>query len=138
MLSQLIYVSNRKASCTEEEIDRILASCEKNNPPLAITGVLLISDTKFIQLVEGESKVILSLYDKIKKDTRHENPVMISFGPIKEKAFPSWHMGNKKFSSGEIEYKTDITGDDKVIFNNILSGKEESGQKVLTILKKLF
>jgi Sensors of blue-light using FAD len=58
MLSQLVYVSNRKANCTEAEIEKILASCKKNNPPLNITGVLLYSDIKFIQLVEGEYKVI--------------------------------------------------------------------------------
>ncbi|MEQ9165113.1 MAG: BLUF domain-containing protein, partial [Fulvivirga sp.] len=48
MLSQLVYVSNRKPNCTEEEIEKILASCKKNNPPLNITGILLYSDKKFI------------------------------------------------------------------------------------------
>lgn len=138
MLSQLIYVSNRKPTCTPAEIDKILISCEKNNPPLNITGVLLYSDSKFIQLVEGEAKVILDLYDKIKKDARHANPVMISYGPIKEKSFPSWHMGTKNISNNEVDYKTNITKDDKTMFNNILSGKAEDGQKVLSVLKKFF
>jgi hypothetical protein len=138
MLSQLIYVSNRKSTCTPAEIDKILMSCEKNNPPLNITGVLLYSDSKFIQLVEGEAKVIVDLYDKIKKDARHANPVMISYGPIKEKSFPSWHMGTKNISNNEVDYKTNITKDDKTMFNNILSGKAEDGQKVLSVLKKFF
>lgn len=92
MLSQLVYVSNRKPSCTPAEIEKILQACKKNNPPLNITGVLLYSDTKFIQLVEGESKVIMDLYDKIKLDSRHSNPMMIAYGPIATKAFPSWHI----------------------------------------------
>jgi hypothetical protein len=138
MLSQLIYVSNRKPTCTQEEIDNILASCKKNNPPLNITGVLLYSDTKFIQLVEGESKVIMSLYDKIKLDTRHSNSIMISYGMIPEKSFPSWHMGSKKLSGSDVDFKTDISAEDKTIFDQILSGKEESGQRVLNILKKFF
>lgn len=138
MLSQLVYVSNRKPICTPEEIDKILASCKKNNPDLNITGILLYSDTKFIQLVEGEAKIIMDLYDKIKKDARHSNPMMISYGPIAAKSFPSWHMGTKKISKNEVEFKTDITNDDKAAFNNILSGKEENGQKVLNLLKKFF
>lgn len=138
MLSQLIYVSNRKPTCTQQEIDNILISCKKNNPPLNITGVLLYSDTKFIQLVEGDAKVIMALYDKIKLDNRHSNPVMISYGAIKEKSFPSWHMGNKKFSGSDVEFKTDITAMDKAIFNNILNGKEENGQRVLNVLKRFF
>ena len=138
MLSQLVYVSNRKSTCNQSEIDKILASCKKNNPSLNITGVLLFSDTKFIQLVEGEAKVIMDLYDKIKKDPRHSSPMMISYNPISEKSFPSWHMGSKNIVKNEVNFKTDISKDDKAIFNSILNGKEENGQKVLNLLKKFF
>jgi Sensors of blue-light using FAD len=138
MLSQLVYVSNRKSNCTDVEIQKILESCKKNNPSLEITGVLLYSDTKFIQLVEGNSKVINGLYDKIKGDNRHNNTMMISYGPIKDRAFPSWHMGARKIEGSSIDFKTDITSEDKNIFNNILSGKEENGTKVLGLLKKFF
>ncbi len=138
MLSHLVYVSNRKPNCTEEEIEKILESCKKNNPPLEITGVLLYSENKFIQLVEGEAKVIMDLYEKIKKDSRHTNPMMISYGPIKEKSFPSWHMGTKNISKNAVDYKTDITSEDKTVFSSILNGKEESGQRVLNLLKKFF
>ncbi len=138
MLSQLVYVSNRKPTCTQEEIEKILSSCKKNNPSLSITGVLLYSDTKFIQLVEGDAKVIMALYDKIKTDSRHTNPMMISYNPIKEKSFPSWHMGTKNIPKNSVEFKTDITDDDKLAFTNILSGKEENGQRVLNLLKKFF
>ena len=138
MLSQLAYVSNRKPTCTNAEIEKILASCKKNNPPLNISGVLLYSETKFIQLVEGDSKVILDLYDKIKKDPRHSSPFMISYNPILEKSFPSWHMGTKDISGGGLKFLSDISGDDKNVFNAILSGKEENGQRVLNLLKKFF
>jgi hypothetical protein len=138
MLSQLVYVSTRKSNCTDVEIQKILNSCKKNNPSLEITGVLLYSDTKFIQLVEGNSKVITALYDKIKGDNRHSNTMMISYGPIKDRAFPSWHMGARKIEGSSVDFKTDITNEDKSIFNNILSGKEENGTKVLGLLKKFF
>jgi hypothetical protein len=138
MLSQLVYVSNRKPNCTAAEIDKILASCKKNNPPLDITGILLYSETKFIQLVEGEAKVIMGLYDKIKADDRHSNTMMIAYSPIKEKSFPSWHMGSKKLTSSDVEFNTEISAEDKVIFDNLMTGKEENGQKVLGLLKKFF
>lgn len=138
MLSQLVYVSNRKSNCTEKEIDKILDSCKKNNPALDITGVLLYSEGKFIQLVEGEAKVIMELYDKIKKDSRHSSPILISYGPIKERSFPSWHMGSKNISKNEVDFKTDITAEDKTIFSNIINGKEDDGQRVLNLLKKFF
>jgi hypothetical protein len=138
MLSQLVYVSNRKSSCTDAEIEKILVSCKKNNPSLEITGVLLYSDTKFIQMVEGESKVITGLYDKIKLDNRHTNPMMISYSPIKDRSFPSWHMGARKISGNEVDFKTEITKEDKSVFDNILQGKDENGGRVLNLLKKFF
>lgn len=138
MLSQLVYVSNRRSTCTSEEIEKILASCKKNNPPLNITGVLLYSDTKFIQLVEGDAKVITTLYDKIKLDSRHNSPLMLSYGPIKERSFPSWHMGSKKLAANDVDFKTDISAEDKAVFNNLLNGVEADGQRILNILKKFF
>jgi hypothetical protein len=138
MLSQLVYVSNRKPNCTSAEIDKILAACEKNNPTSDTTGVLLYSDNKFIQYLEGEAKELLSLYDKIKLDPRHEKIMMISYGPIKEKAFPSWHMGTKKVSQKDVEFRTDISAGDKKVFKSLLNGDEQNGSKVLTLLKKFF
>lgn len=138
MLSQLVYVSTRKRNCTAEEIEKILDSCKKNNPPLNITGVLLYSETKFIQLVEGEAKVIMGLYDRIKKDDRHSSPVMISYNPIGEKSFPSWHMAKRNIANTDLEFKTDISAEDKKTFNAILNGKEQAGEKVLNLLKKFF
>jgi FAD-dependent sensor of blue light len=138
MLSQLVYVSNRKAACTDEEIEKILASCKKNNPPLNITGILLYSDTKFIQLVEGEYKMINDLYNKIKTDSRHDQTRLISLGPIQKKAFPSWHMGTRKITGSEVDFKTSISTEDREAFKGLLSGKEENGQKVLGLLQKFF
>ena len=138
MLSQLVYVSNRKATCSDEEIQKILQSCEKNNPSLNITGVLLYSDRKFIQMVEGESNVLTKLYDKIKEDPRHSNVMMISYGPIKEKSFPSWHMGARQIKGSEVDFKTTISDDDKAVFSKILNGQEANGEKVLSLLKKFF
>lgn len=138
MLSQLIYVSTRKANCTAQEIEKILNSCKKNNPTMHATGVLLYSQDKFIQYLEGDSKELLSLYDKIKQDARHEKIRMVSYGPIKEKSFPSWHMATQQVSHDEVEFRTDISLEDKKIFKRLLKGDEQQGPQVLNLLKKFF
>ncbi len=138
MLAHLAYVSARKNNCTEEEIEKILISCKKNNPPLDITGVLLYSENKFIQYVEGESTSLMTLYDKIKKDVRHEKAVMISYSPISSRIFPSWHMGSRKIASNEIGFLTDITDSDKDVFEKIMNDKEAEGAKVQSLLMKFF
>lgn len=138
MLAHLVYVSARKRNCTDEEIEKILAACRVNNGPLDITGVLLYSDTRFIQYVEGKSTALLGLYDKIKKDTRHEKTVMISYNPISKRIFPSWQMGSLKMTSDDISFITDITQQDKDIFQNIINGSETDGTKVSDLLTKFF
>lgn len=138
MLSQLVYVSSRKNNCSPEEIRKILSSCEKNNPPLNITGVLLYSDNKFIQLVEGEPKVLKGLYDKIKEDDRHKNCVMISYAPVKERSFPNWHMGSKKLGDDKVNFNTKINSAEKKLFENIIAGKEENSERVLQLISKFF
>jgi hypothetical protein len=63
---------------------------------------------------------------------------MLLYGPIKKKSFPSWHMGSEKMAGKHVDFKTDITSEDKVIFNNLLNGVEADGQQILNILKKFF
>lgn len=138
MLSQLVYVSNRKSTSNQQEIDDIVEACKRNNPALGITGVLLYNEDKFIQLVEGDAKTLNALYDKIKADDRHEKCRMISYMPIKEKAFPSWHMATKELASNQLNYKTVITVEDRKFFDSVLLGKELEGERVLDLLKKFF
>lgn len=138
MLAHLAYVSVRKKNCTDEEIEKILSACKINNAPLDITGVLLYSDSKFIQYVEGESTALMALYDKIKKDVRHEKAVMISYNPIAKRIFPSWQMGSRKLASDDISFVTDITSGDRDVFQKIMNGVETEGAKVQDLLTKFF
>ncbi len=138
MLSHLVYVSARTPKCTETEIKKILASCNKNNSGLGVTGVLLYSGTNFLQYIEGEYKTIIDLYDKIKTDDRHKNAVLISSSPIAERSFPSWQMGSKTFDLATVEYQTEISPEDKVVFKEILAGKSQSGNKAQVLIKQFF
>ena len=138
MLVQLIYVSNRKTNCTEKEIENILNSCIKNNPESEVSGVLFYNEKKFLQLVEGEYKIIMDTYDKIKKDFRHENCVMLSCSPIKEKSFTSWSMGLKKIDNS-LALLTNTNEDEKKYLTSLLAGNEEKdGSKALKLIKKIF
>lgn len=138
MLSQLVYISVRKDNCTEEEIAKILDACKRNNSKIDVTGVLLYSNTHFIQYLEGDYKVINELYGEIKKDDRHKNVVLITTGPIKERSFPSWQMGAKKFKESDIEFQTELTNDEAREFKSIIGGKGQEGNKALELMKKFF
>lgn len=138
MLSHLIYVSNRSQNCTEAEIEKILNACKKNNVKYDITGVLLYSDSKFVQYIEGEYKEIMGLYDKIKDDKRHSNPVLLTSAPIPSRSFPSWQMGAKKFDNASIDFKTSVSDDDRKTFESMLSGKSADETKAISLVKRFF
>lgn len=137
MLSNLVYVSLRTPQCTEAEIDKILASCKKNNVSSDITGVLLYSNTHFVQYIEGENDEIMALYDKIKPDPRHKNPIMVSLTAIENRTFPSWQMGSKKINDN-YEFLTDLSASEKQSFKAILNGEGQEGNRALEIMKKFF
>ncbi len=136
MLAQLLYISKRSANCTQEEIKKILASAQKNNPELGITGLLLYSDTRFIQYIEGERTKLMPFYDNLKKDERHHDTILMSLSLVKERIFPNWHMGEKLTSEDNINYISDITKEDKMVFDGVLEGSEDAGQRIQRVLQK--
>jgi len=136
MLSQLIYVSVRTENCTDEEIQKILEASNRKNGDKDITGVLLYSQTKFLQVLEGEKDEILGLYDMIKKDDRHKNLIMISLAPIQKRYFPSWQMGSKKINTETYEFLTDMDAKSQAEFKALLNGKEQ--QNAILVINKLF
>ncbi|MBN2892870.1 MAG: BLUF domain-containing protein [Bacteroidales bacterium] len=133
MLYQIIYVSKR--NCSEEEITKILDKSRENNQKINVTGLLLYTKDTFIQCIEGEKDEVNTLYDKIRKDERHSNPILISYKPIKNRDFPSWNMGEKKINLEETDFMADMSGEEKIIFSNILSGKEETN--AIDVIRKL-
>ena len=134
----MVYTSKRKPDCSDSEIDKILASCKKNNPAKNITGVLLYTDDMFVQYLEGGRQEILDLYDAIKEDSRHERSVMISYGPLEERTFPNWYMGAKTLVQNDIDFHTEITSEDKKLLDAILKGEKQEGLSALNLLKKFF
>ncbi len=136
MLSSLVYLSNRPADVTAEVIEDILKVAQKNNKRLGITGVLLYSDTQFVQCIEGEYKDLIQLYDVIKLDKRHEQASMLSLSPIAERHFPSWQMGAKAFDADGIKFIDHLTAEEQTEFTHILNGQGLASGRAIKILQK--
>lgn len=131
MLSELVYLSFRNPKCDDQEVDKILKSSVANNGKQDITGVLLYSKTKFLQVLEGEKEHIMALYDKIKTDKRHRSPVMLSIKPIMQRYFPSWQMAGKEIDTEEYHFLTDLTSVEKEEFKALLDGQNNNNASKL-------
>lgn len=136
-LYQLVYSSIRTSKCTAGEIEKILSSCEKNNPKKEITGVLLHSENNFIQYLEGP-KEIIALYDLIKNDERHKSAVLLSYGPLSQRVFPSWHMGYKSLTRQNIDFLTQGEVEERKIFQSVIKGEKQTDVSAVKLLVKFF
>lgn len=137
-LHRLVYTSFRKPECSESEIDNILQACKRNNPGQDVTGVLIHSQSRFIQYLEGSGELIMGLYEKIKGDSRHTAVNLRNFEPIDERVFPSWHMGYKDVSGKDASFYTNISQNEKDAFSDLIQSEVPFNDRGVTVLKLFF
>lgn len=136
-LFRLVYRSFRMPNCDDKEIEKILESSKKNNPGRNITGILLHSDRKFIQYLEGSKQNLTDLYEMIKEDKRHSSINQLDFMEIPERIFPSWLMGYKDVSKN-IQFTSKVTANDSELFEKILLNELDFSNDGLRVLQLYF
>ena len=91
-LTQLIYVSAQTSKNSAMDLIDIQEVASKNNKLNSVTGLLLYKEETFMQLIEGPSEEVRSLFKKIETDHRHKNIVKIIEEPIAKRSFQNWSM----------------------------------------------
>ena len=93
MLVRCLYASRAVTPVTQHVTDTILDQSRRNNPKHGITGMLVMSDEVFIQVLEGGRDAVSALFNSIIKDPRHTGVQLLAFEEITERRFGSWSMG---------------------------------------------
>ena len=101
---RLIYKSRSINPIEWETIESILHSSEKDNTEHEISGLLLSTNTHFLQILEGRYEDINETFMKIVKDERHTDVKLISFEVIDARLFQGWGMRG----IGVFNFNTDI------------------------------
>lgn len=83
----------------EPNVARILMESRRNNAKNEIVGGLYYGDDQFFQYLEGEEEAVGRLYDRIARDERHRNVVILLEEPIKQRTFTNWSMKYVPLSS---------------------------------------
>ena len=91
-LRSLIYKSRCKDLGNWDLVNSILVSSTRNNPENDITGVLVATETHFLQVLEGAFETVNATFQLISRDKRHDTVQIISFTEIKERQFADWAM----------------------------------------------
>lgn len=89
---ELVYKSKASSAINQDEIIKILETAEKFNQSNGLTGCLIYHKGYFIQLLEGEEKVLKDLYSKILKDNRHTEIELLYEKNKEQRNFDDWGM----------------------------------------------
>lgn len=105
----LIYTSIESSLFNNDELKTLLNQCRDFNNRNNITGILLYvrgqqitkSKGRFMQLLEGDERIIRRLFNKISKDERHESVILLQIGKYEQRCFTDWSMGFEQ-ADGEL------------------------------------
>jgi hypothetical protein len=93
MLVRLMYASRAVPAVDQEELLAILKKSKSNNSKDGVTGVLCFSEGIFLQVLEGGRNPVNRLYNRITRDSRHSDVVLLNYEEVDERRFAGWSMG---------------------------------------------
>ncbi|NBQ86261.1 MAG: BLUF domain-containing protein [Betaproteobacteria bacterium] len=92
LVSRVVYRSHSLMS--DEGHHELLAQCQRNNAVLNISGVLIHAHAEFMQVLEGPIGHLSVLAEKIYKDPRHRDFVLLKTEIDVPRLFGSWSMAS--------------------------------------------
>ncbi|WP_255988071.1 BLUF domain-containing protein [Chitinolyticbacter albus] len=96
MLVRLIYASRASAPITVESVEAILQASRARNPELGLTGVLCYTGDVFVQALEGGREQVNALYNRLQRDPRHRDLVLLDYAEIPARRYASWSMAKMR------------------------------------------
>ncbi len=97
-MRRIVYISTA-TGMPAAEVDRIVAAAEQGNFERQITGFLIYNGRNFLQLIEGEQAVLMSLMAKLARDPRHSGILRLIDEPITERSCAGWSMHRMRLGS---------------------------------------
>ena len=134
-LYRLVYTSARSPKCDEKDIEEILKASRWNNARLNVTGILIHTKDRFLQVLEGDKDVVMNLYHKIEEDDRHGGSIMRFCEPASQRYFGEWEMAGKAINERTIKFHTDPVDEKHQLYKSMLDGDltsyKDEGMRVL-------
>jgi hypothetical protein len=94
-LFSICYISEKEKNLPRAVIDQISSYSMTENGTKQISGILIEYKSHFLQYLEGPTRKVYDLFERIKKDSRHKNVEIVQFKQIDERIFPGWNMVHK-------------------------------------------
>lgn len=97
MVFQVAYFSAALPTITDKDVHDILRASSRNNRRNDLSGMLLLLDGTFFQVLEGDRDRIEETLQRISRDPRHTGVLRVVEKERDERSFPDWTMGFEKF-----------------------------------------
>jgi len=138
VLKYLSYVSQQSHSLTDSALEKMLSQARTSNEAAGITGMLICYEGLFIQFLEGEEDDITSLFEKITKDKRHQEILILDYGYSETRSFADWSMAFERLNPEEAR---EITGyknlDRQALFSEAIDKDHPALQLLKSFIKNL-
>jgi len=94
MFASWLYVSISRLAPDQamDEVERIVAISRQRNRDLDVTGALLFTGERFMQLLEGPADGVAALQQSIFRDARHEQVTTIRSDDVDDRQFMGWSL----------------------------------------------
>jgi len=126
-LHTICYISNAAPQLSDTEIEETLSQASINNNNHNVSGILLYNLGHFFQVLEGEKKHIVDLYEnKIKNDERHSDIYEVYNKAVEQPVFLGY---DSKFNI--IKNENDLQN----IKNYLLSVRTTTSDKLTRLLR---
>ena len=89
---RLIYVSRVARSVRFSDVEAIAHSAIARNTANGLTGMLLYTPSHFIQVLEGEERLVNETVARIQQDKRHSELRVIDAREVDAREFDVWAM----------------------------------------------
>ncbi len=129
---ELIYHSMALETLNATDIQDILVGARDFNARNDITGCLLYHNHRFIQILEGEERIIRQLFGSIERDRRHTNVMLLETGTKAVRLFDRWNMAFHQIADSE------ASKINKVIFVNNFKAFSEMTEKPTVTIRLFF
>lgn len=146
-LYRLVYTSRNLFQGSENEtsavVTQILAASQRNNARSGVTGALMFNAGAFAQVLEGPRQSVEATLERIQRDPRHGDVMVLQCAPVDDRKFPNWSMtfvgqsarGRTMWSTLAADSGFDIArfnGDDVfAMLHNLILEEEALGQATI-------
>ena len=88
----LVYTSTASRPLAKSDLEHILDNARKRNLEEHVTGLLLFTEGKFMQYLEGPQSGVLKIFDIIKKSSLHGQITEVSRQTAGAREYGEWSM----------------------------------------------